>query len=170
MTTINLEDVPVFYQNYVRQVMHLDMNEALLRTRAEMNNLIGSIPREKEDFAYGPGKWTVKEVLCHIMDAERIFVYRALCFSRNDKTNLPAFDENAYVPESNASHRTLESIRREMDNIRASSLDFFNSCTEEMLVRIGTANNKQMSVLTLGYVVAGHAAHHINILKQRYLG
>lgn len=169
MTTINIEEVPAFYQNYVKQVMHLEMHQALATTRKDMDTLIVSIPGEKENFAYGPGKWTVKEVLCHIIDAERIFVYRALCFSRNDRTNLPAFDENAYVPESNSGHRTLQSIRTEMNNLRASSIDFFNSCTEEMLALKGTANNNRMSVQVLGYVVAGHAAHHLNILKQRYL-
>lgn len=169
MTTINLQEVPAFYQNYVRQVMHMDMQEALIATRTQMNDIIDNLPPEKEDFAYAPAKWTVKELLCHIIDAERIFVYRALCFSRNDKTNLPAFDENAYVPESNASLRTIQSIRQEMNNLRASTIDFFASCNEEMLGRSGTANNTRISVRALGYVVSGHAAHHLSILKQRYL-
>ena len=169
MTTINLQEVPAFYQNYVRQVMHMDMQEALIATRTQMNDIIDNLPPEKEDFAYAPAKWTVKELLCHIIDAERIFVYRALCFSRNDKTNLPAFDENAYVPESNASLRTIQSIRQEINNLRASTIDFFASCNEEMLGRSGTANNTRISVRALGYVVSGHAAHHLSILKQRYL-
>lgn len=169
MTTINLQEVPAFYQNYVRQVMHMDMQEALIATRTQMNEIIDTLPPEKEDFAYAPAKWTVKELLCHIIDAERIFVYRALCFSRNDKTNLPAFDENAYVPELNASLRTIQSIRQEINNLRASTIDFFASCNEEMLGRSGTANNTRISVRALGYVVSGHAAHHLSILKQRYL-
>lgn len=169
MTKINLEEVPPFYQTYVRLVMHMEMQDALVSIRNQTEELIASLPAEKEDFAYGPSKWTVKEVLCHILDAERIFVYRALCFSRNDKTNLPAFDENAYVPESNASRRTIRSIREELNNLRASTIDFFGSCSEEMLARSGTANNTRISVRTLGYVVAGHAAHHLAILKQRYL-
>jgi uncharacterized damage-inducible protein DinB len=147
----------------------MDMQEALIATRTQMNDIIDNLPPEKEDFAYAPAKWTVKELLCHIIDAERIFVYRALCFSRNDKTNLPAFDENAYVPESNASLRTIQSIRQEMNNLRASTIDFFASCNEEMLGRSGTANNTRISVRALGYVVSGHAAHHLSILKQRYL-
>ena len=145
------------------------MQEALIATRRQMNEIIDTLPPEKKDFAYAPAKWTVKELLCHIIDAERIFVYRALCFSRNDKTNLPAFDENAYVPELNASLRTIQSIRQEINNLRASTIDFFASCNEEMLGRSGTANNTRISVRALGYVVSGHAAHHLSILKQRYL-
>lgn len=169
MTTLKIEDVPTFYQNYVRLVIDADMREALITSGKALDHLISDIPPDKHDYAYASGKWTVKEVLCHIVDAERIFVYRALSFSRNDKNNLPGFDENAYVPESNASARSIESIQLEIVNLRASTIDFFNSCSEEMLDRKGIANNTEMSVRTLGYVVSGHAIHHLQILKQRYL-
>jgi uncharacterized damage-inducible protein DinB len=168
MTTVDITTVPPFYQNYVKQVMELDVFDALKISRDEMNKYLASLPPEQLDYAYAPGKWTIKELLCHIIDAERIFTYRALCFSRNDKTNLPGFDENSYVPESNATQRTIFSIRNELNNLRTSTIDFFESCSPAMLERKGMANNTELSVLTLGYVVSGHEVHHLNILKERY--
>jgi hypothetical protein len=166
---IDVNTIPSFYQGYVRLVQRMDLIEALEYSRNEMNSLLNNIPHDKENFAYAVGKWTVKELLCHVIDAERIFVYRALCFSRNDKTNLPGFDENAYVPESNASSRDIRSIKEELSNLRASTLDFFKNCSPEMHLRKGTANNTEISVLVLGYIVAGHELHHLNVLKERYL-
>jgi hypothetical protein len=168
MTPIDISTVPAFYQNYIKQVVHLDLLNALEESAARMNSFIDSLPLDKQDHAYAPGKWTIREVLCHIIDAERVFAYRALCFSRNDKTNLPAFDENAYVPESNAAHRSLVSIRAELNNLRTSTFDLFKGFNDEMLMRKGTANNKEISVQALGYVIAGHEVHHINILNERY--
>jgi hypothetical protein len=168
MTTIDIATVPKFYQGYVRHVQHMDVIDALIESRNNMNSFMDKLQPEKENYAYAAGKWTIKELLCHVIDAERIFTYRALCFSRNDRTNLPGFDENAYVPESNATHRNILSIRQELDNLRTSSLDLFKSMTPEMLSRTGTANNTQISVLALGYVVSGHEMHHLSILRERY--
>ena len=169
MTTIDINTVPPFYQGYIKQVQHLDFIEAMNKSQNDMNEFLKALPSSKENYAYAPGKWTIKELLCHVIDAERIFTYRALCFSRNEKKNLPGFDENAYVPESNAAHRSILSITQELNNLRASTLDFFRSCTEEMLERTGTANNTSLSVLMLGYIVSGHEIHHLNILKERYM-
>jgi uncharacterized damage-inducible protein DinB len=169
MNFINLENIPVFYQRYVQHVQHLDAIEALKVSNQQMIDCITILPEEKEDFAYAPGKWTIKELLTHIADAERIFAYRALTFSRNDKTPLPGFDENAYVPESNARSRTLTSIADELYNLRASTIDLFQNCSPSMLQRRGLANNTEITVLALAYVVAGHEIHHLNIIKERYL-
>jgi hypothetical protein len=169
MKKLDLSTVPTFYQRYVSLVDELEMMEALSSSRGEMNQLIDGLSADQENYAYGPGKWTIKELLCHVIDAERIFVYRALCFSRNDKNNLPGFDENAYVPESNATQRTLADIKQEFNNLRTSTIDFFSHCTPLMLSRSGTANNTTISVAALGYVVAGHQMHHLNVLKDRYL-
>jgi hypothetical protein len=166
---IDVNTIPPFYQGYVRLVQRMDLIEALEYSRNEMNALLENVPQDRENFAYAVGKWTVKELLCHVIDAERIFVYRALCFSRNDKTNLPGFDENAYVPESNASSRNIRSVKEELNNLRASTLDFFKNCSAEMHLRKGIANNTEISVLALGYIVAGHELHHLNVLKERYL-
>ena len=115
MTTIDLSTVPAFYQGYVKLVQHFDFIEAMTTSQNAMNTFLDELPSSKEDYAYATGKWTIKELLCHVADAERIFTYRALCFSRNDKTNLPGFDENAYVPESNATHRSILSIKNELN-------------------------------------------------------
>ena len=169
MTKIDLARVPAYYQKYVNQVLHLEVLEALEFSCDQFVNLVSSLPNDKFDFAYAPGKWTIKELLCHIIDAERIFAYRALCFSRNDKTNLPGFDENAYVPESNANSRTPRSIVEEFSAVRAASITLFKNLDEEAWLRSGTANNTEISVLALGYVVSGHLMHHISVLKERYL-
>jgi hypothetical protein len=170
MNLINLEDVPVFYQRYVQHVQHLELLEALRISDQMMTDFIKTLPTEKENFAYAPGKWTIKELLAHIADAERIFAYRALTFSRNDKTPLPGFDENAYVPESNARNRSLSSIATELSNLRTSTIDLFQNFSSAMLQRRGLANNTEISVVALGYVVAGHQIHHLNVVKERYLG
>jgi hypothetical protein len=169
MTTIDINTVPSFYQGYVKTVQTLDVMEALTVTKSEISHRLETLPVEKLDFSYAVGKWTASELLCHVIDAERIFTYRALCFSRNDKTNLPGFDENAYVPNSNARSRSLLSIRSELENLRLSTMDFFASLSADMLSRTGVANNTEISVLTLGYVIAGHSRHHLNILNERYL-
>ena len=110
----DLPSVPVIYQGYVNAVKDLDLFAALQASNEQIMLLISSLPEEKGTYQYQPGKWTIKEVLCHIMDTERIFAYRALRFSRNDKTPLPPFEENDYTPESNAHSRTLLQLAAEM--------------------------------------------------------
>lgn len=166
---LNLESVPQFYKNYVKQVDETDVLQALRLSGFRSQVLIHSIPAEKADHRYAEGKWTIREVLCHILDAERIFAYRALRFARNDKTNLHPFDENSYAPEANAAARSLKKIADEFSHLRASTVAMFEGFNEEMLHRKGTANNNEISVLALGFVIAGHEAHHRKILMERYL-
>jgi len=166
---MNLDSVPPSFKNYIKQVEETDVLQALRLSGFRSQVLIHSIPADKADFRYADGKWSVREVLCHILDAERIFAYRALRFARNDKTNLHSFDENAYAPEANAGGRSLVKISTEFTHLRASTVDVFESFTEEMLRRRGTANNNEISVLALGFVIAGHEAHHRKILSERYL-
>ena len=134
-----------------------------------MLELVHSIPEAKKDFTYAPGKWTVRELLCHIMDAERIFCYRALRFARNDKTPLSGFEENDYAPQANAAGRPLAKIATDMAHLRNSSIDLFESFTPEMLTRKGLANNNELSVAALGFIISGHETHHRKILMERYL-
>ncbi len=166
---LNLETVPSFYKNYVKQIDEPDLLQALRISGHRMQELVHSIPENKADFAYAEGKWTVRELLCHIMDAERIFCYRALRFARNDKTDLAGFEENDYALQANASSRSLQKIAAEMAHLRASSIDLFESFTPEMLTRKGTANKNEMTVALLGFVVAGHETHHRKILQEHYL-
>jgi len=166
---LNLETVPHFYKNYIKQIEETDLIQALRISGHRMLELVHFIKDEKANYRYADGKWTVSEVLCHIIDAERIFAYRALRFARNDKTDLAPFDENSYAPQANASGRTLKKIADEMAHLRASTIDMFDGFTSEMLVRRGTANKNELSVVALGFIIAGHETHHRKILMERYL-
>jgi len=165
---LNLETVPHFYKNYVKQIDETDLLQALRISGNRAQEVLHSIPVDKQDYKYGPDKWTIKELLCHMIDSERIFAYRALCFARNDKTNLPGFDEKNYAPEANASNRDLKTIINEMRHLRVSTIDLFESFTSEMLARKGTANNNELSVVALGFIIAGHESHHMKVLQEKY--
>ena len=166
---LNLETIPPFYKAYVKLVKHPDVLQAMRISGYRTMELIHSIPEARKDFRYAEGKWSVREVLCHMIDAERIFSYRALRFARNDKTSLSSFDENEYAKQLNATGRNLTQIGDEMQHLRTTSVDLFESFTEEMLKRKGTVNNNELSVVALGFIVAGHETHHCKILQERYL-
>jgi uncharacterized damage-inducible protein DinB len=165
----DLENVPPFYRRYVDHVKDQDMLEALQQSGEVMQLLLKTIPEAQGEYRYAAGKWSIKELLCHLMDAERIFCYRALRFGRNDTTPLPGFEENDYAPQANAHSRSVSDLAAEMQRLRLTTIDLFKSFTGEMLKRSGSANGTPMSVLTLGYVIAGHEHHHRNVLKERYL-
>lgn len=166
---LNLETIPPFYKNYVKLIEETDPIQAIRISGHRAQELVHSIPVEKQDFKYGEGKWTIRELLCHMIDAERIFVYRALRFARNDKTELSGFDENAYAPESNANGRELKGIINEMAHLRTSTIDLFSGFSTEMLSRKGTANKNEFSVASQAFILAGHETHHLKILKERYM-
>lgn len=166
---LNLESVPHHYKNYVKQIEETDLIQALRISGHRMLELVHFIKEEKADYRYAEGKWTVREVLCHIIDAERIFAYRAMRFARNDKSILAPFDENEYAGQANASGRSLKKIADEMAHLRVSTIDLFNSFTPEMLVHKGTGNYSELSVVAIGFIIAGHETHHRKILMERYL-
>jgi uncharacterized damage-inducible protein DinB len=161
--------LPKFYHHYVMQVHDLNMLEALDQSGKNLAAILSTVPEEMGEYRYEKGKWSIKELICHMMDAERIFAYRALRFARNDSTELSAFEENDYAPEANAHARTLKQLLAEAETLRKSTVDLFTSFTPEMLQRKGTANRNLVSVVNIGYIIAGHETHHLNILKERYL-
>ncbi|HEX8040345.1 MAG TPA: DinB family protein [Chryseosolibacter sp.] len=163
------QTLPPYYRKYVDYVMDLDLPDALKKADRLTQELLQSVPETKGNFRYAEGKWSIKEVLNHIMDAERVFAYRALRFSRNDQTPLPSFEENEYAGQANADSRTIKQLAAEMHRLRETSIDLFASCTTEMLRRTGTASNNKISVINLGYIIAGHDLHHRSILLERYL-
>jgi uncharacterized damage-inducible protein DinB len=165
----DLQSVPPFYRGYVDHVKDMDLLEALRHSNVLTLQLVRAIPEAKGDYRYKPEKWSIKELLCHMMDAERIFAYRALRFARNDKTPLSAFEENDYAPEANAHARTVAQLASEMESLRLTTIDLFSGFTPTMLSRTGSANNTVISVLNLGYIVAGHELHHRKVLSERYL-
>ena len=163
------EEYPIYFKAYVDAVPQDDMFAALESSAHELVNLLNGLSEEQLNFRYAEGKWSVKEMVGHILDAERIFAYRALRFSRNDQTELSAFEEDDYVPQSNATHRTRESLVEEFKAVRLSSILFFRSCTEEMLLRSGKANGREVSVRALGWMMAGHLLHHLRVIRERYV-
>jgi uncharacterized damage-inducible protein DinB len=169
MTRPDLSSVPEFYRGYVNQVKDHDLFSILLESNQTMVELVRNIPETKGEFRYAPEKWTIKELLCHIMDAERIFAYRALRFARNDKTALPGFEENNYAPQANAHGRTFLTLAQEMKRLRETTIDLYTSFTPDMLLRSGTASNVVLSVLNLGFIIPGHETHHRKVLETKYL-
>jgi hypothetical protein len=165
----DLATIPAFYKNYVELVKDFSLLDALRHSSQQCYALLLTIPEQLGEYRYAEGKWSIKELLCHVHDAERIFAYRALRFARHDKTNLPGFDENAYVPHSNAHTRSVKQIAEEGQRLRVTTIDMFSSFSPEMLRQTGAANNTEISVLNLGYIIAGHETHHCRILKERYL-
>jgi uncharacterized damage-inducible protein DinB len=169
MTKPDLAAVPTFYKGYVENVKDMDVLEALQQSSKVALNIFRTIPEEMGQYRYADGKWSIKELFNHMMDAERIFAYRALRFSRNDKTPLSGFEENDYAPVANAHGRTVTHLCDEMERLRATTIDLYASFTPEMLQREGTANNNKLSVVNLGYVIAGHETHHRKVIVERYL-
>jgi uncharacterized damage-inducible protein DinB len=166
---LNLESVPHFYKNYVKLIEETDLIQALRISGHRMLELVHFIKEEKADYRYATDKWSVRELLCHVIDAERIFAYRALRFARNDSTPLAGFEENDYAPQANAAGRSLKKIADEMAHLRISTIELFDSFTPEMLTRKGTANGNELSVVLLGFIIAGHETHHRKIMMERYL-
>jgi uncharacterized damage-inducible protein DinB len=160
--------VPAFHQGYVQLVKDRDLFENFEQSAAITQQLLSKLPDDKADFAYAPGKWTVKEVLCHMLDTERILAYRAMRFARNDNTPLPGFEENDYAPEANAHNRIVADIAAEMGRLRLTTIDLFRSFTPAMLQRTGLANNTKLSVVNLGFIISGHETHHRKVLAERY--
>jgi len=169
MTRPDFNTLPEFHKRYVQHVKDYDLLEAMTISSKETLALVRSISEGKGEHRYAAGKWSIKELLCHMMDTERILAYRALRFARNDKTNLAGFEENDYAPEANAENRKIKHIADEMERLRMTTIDLFVNFTPGMLKRKGLANNLELSVLNLGYIISGHESHHRTILKERYL-
>ncbi len=164
------ETFPHYFQRYIDQVPE-DGNlvKNLKDIHAETVALIKGLSEEKLLHRYAEGKWSIKEMLVHIADTERIFTYRALRFARADSTPLPGFEEDDYAPQSKADKRKIAAILKEMATIRAASLSFIESLDNKMLKRTGVASNNKMSVKTIVNLIYGHHKHHLNILRERYL-
>ena len=157
-----------FYQTYIDKVED-DVLAELNHQLTSIIALLRSIPEEKGDYRYAEGKWSVKEVLGHIIDNERIMAYRLLCFARNDASPLPGYEENDYVRNAHFNSQDFGLLIDELEALRRANLYLYNSLTEEELSRKGIANNTSLSVKALLYVLAGHIKHHIQVIEERYL-
>lgn len=169
MSRPDLSRVAPFYHNYIRQVPQDDLAAALPELSHDFLTLMESLPADKQAYAYAPGKWTLKEVFQHVIDTERILAYRALCIARGETQSLPGFEENEYAARSKANNRNWADLAEECRLVRKASELLFRSFDEEQLEAGGTANNSPLYVRGLGFIVAGHCQHHLNIIKERYL-
>ena len=158
-----------FYAGYVSLVEETDIIAALLNQTNDLQHLFAEISEEKGDYRYAAGKWSVRELLGHIIDGERVFSYRALRISRGDETPLAGFEENFYVANSNFSNIKLADTLEEFSLLRQSNVLLFKNLTDEMWDKTGTASDATISVRALAYVMVGHIQHHVNILRERYL-
>ena len=164
------ETYQAIYQNRYIDAATGDSIEELIRNHSlSLNNFINSIPDEKTNYRYAPEKWTVKQLLQHMIDTERIFSYRALRFSRNDIAPLPGFDEDSYALNAPVEHRSLSSLKEEFIATRKSTDILLTSFTEEQLQMIGIASGYKVSVNALCFIIFGHNLHHQKILQERYL-
>lgn len=165
----NPDEYAPYYQKYIDLVRGEEPIKGLNESRKEVIKLISRLSKKKLKFRYEEGKWSIKEMLLHMMDTERVFAFRALQFSRNDKNELPGFEENEWAPASKADKRKVKSLLKEYNAIREASIQLYSNLTDEMLVHSGIASKKLMSVRALLYVTLGHEKHHLNVIRERYL-
>ncbi|HEX3102052.1 MAG TPA: DinB family protein [Pyrinomonadaceae bacterium] len=158
-----------YYNNYVSLVEGDNVIPVLDAQSAELRAVFSTVPEEKGTFAYADGKWTIKELLSHLIDGERIFAYRILRISRGDKTPIEGFEQDGYIETSNANNRTFAELLKEFDLQREGNLLMLKNISDEGSQRMGTASDKPVSVRALAYIMAGHVRHHVDILKSRYL-
>jgi hypothetical protein len=173
MTTIPArprpEEYNVYYETYISQVEDGSLLKTLAAQRDETAALLAGLTEAQAAHRYAPGKWSLKEVIGHLADSERIFAYRALRIARGDGTPLASFDENAYVPAADFGRRTLPDVASEFRAVREATLALLASLDDAAWLRMGTASDKPVSVRALGYIIAGHERHHVRVLRQRYL-
>lgn len=158
-----------FYKRYIDRVPDGDIVDTLRRQIGETVAFLKEVPESKGNHRYGPDKWTIRQVIGHLSDAERVFAYRALRFSRGDATPVPGFDENLYVDNSPFPSCSLAELIDEFEQVRRGSLHLFGKLTEDSLRARGTANGVEVSVRALAFIAAGHETHHVQILRERYL-
>ena len=168
MNPLKSDEYPAIYSDYIEHVVG-DVMEELHEQLHSFPDFISSISEDMGTYTYAPGKWTIKEVLCHILDTERVMAYRALRFSRNDMTELAPFEQDEFVQHAPHNERSLESILEEFTYLRKSNLALFETFNEIELTRKGMASGRLVTVRAFLYVIAGHLTHHRIILKERYL-
>lgn len=162
------EYVP-YQMNYIKLISEQNIVKGLIDQKEEMIHFFKSIPVFKQEYSYEAGKWTIKDLLLHLIDAERIFSYRALRIVRNDSTALPGFDENKYVVIANANEREFENLLKEYCVVRDATISLFENFSAKDLLKLGTASGASVSVRGIGYCVLGHELHHKQIIIERYL-
>lgn len=163
------KDYIPYFENYINLVPEDDIISALKANHQATLDFIESIPRQKLNYFYDEGKWTVKQVINHIIDTERILSYRALRFARGDNQTVLGFDEDLYAANANLTNTNAQILADEFDSVRLSNILFFKQLSDKELLLKGKQTAGEVNVLSLGYFLCGHAQHHINVIKERYL-
>jgi hypothetical protein len=161
--------IPDFYKNYIAVLENVTLMEELEISLHDFRKFVQEIPLDKFDYRYEKDKWTIKDIIQHLIDSERIFAYRALRFARNDETSLPGFDENSFAENTNANNRSIQDLLSEMAVLRQATLSLFKSFSHEQLMNYGIASDKKIQVCAIGFIIIGHQKHHQKIFIERYL-
>lgn len=163
------EEYHPFYQGYVALVPEGDLLDALAHQSADMVSLLERVSEERAGQSYEPGKWTFKELVGHVIDGERVFAYRAMCLARGESQPLPGMDQDTYVQHANFNARTLADLVAEFEHVRASTLHLIRGFDASAWSRRGVVNDNEITVRALAHIIAGHTAHHLKVLRERYL-
>jgi uncharacterized damage-inducible protein DinB len=164
-----LNEYAPYYEGYIKNVIGNDPLMNLENQYQEIQSILQSLTEEVANYAYMKGKWTIKQVLGHIVDTERVMSYRAFCISRKEKQSLPGFEQDDYVKEANFNQRTITNLLEDYRTVRKSTISLFKNFTGAMLNQKGIADGKEVSVLALLYIITGHEMHHLKILREKYL-
>lgn len=164
-----IHEYAAFYNTYVEMVPKGDIIKIMKKQCDQIKKLLSDVSPKKSLFRYAPGKWCIREVLGHMIDTERVFAYRALRFARNDKNDLPGFDENEYIRQSNYSEVKLKELIEEFCSMRHSNIIMFKNFPDDFEMRKGTANGNSFTVRAMAYIMTGHVNHHLNVLKEKYI-
>ncbi len=162
-------EYPEFYATYVNKVPKGDVLKYLKKQKADFKKFVEAIPEEKLSYRYEEDKWTIKQILGHINDTERIMTYRALSFSRGERQQIPGFNENEYVANAAFNQRKIADLLKEFGKIRENSVLLIDSFNESMIDKKGNANELLMSVRAIVYIIAGHLEHHKGVIESKYL-
>ena len=165
----NPGDYAQYYGQYISLLPDEDILVILEDQKKTSEEFLKALSEEQGNISYAEGKWTIREVIGHIIDVERVMAYRALCFSRGEKQEQPGFEQEDYITNGNYNHRALNDLISEFVAVRKSNLFMFKSFSDEMLKQSGIASDNKVTVLALIYIIAGHEKHHVKIIKEKYL-
>lgn len=168
-TKPEVSEYALFYEGYISLIEGNEIFAALKDQLIDTQNLLSNIPEERGTYRYAEGKWSIKELIGHVIDTERIMAYRALRFARNDARPIDGFDQDPYIENADFNSCKLSDLAVELKLVRESNILMFKNLSEEAWMRTGIASENPVSVRALAYIIAGHEKHHINILKERYL-
>ena len=166
---ISHDEFSSYYLPYIQLAANQDIVLGLKENVISVVDFYQNIPSEKLEHAYAEGKWTPKDILLHIIDTERVFVYRAMRIARQDKTEMVGFEQDDYIDAGKANNRTINSLIEEYKAVRNATIVLFDSFSDEELKSIGKANGSPVSVRAIGYIITGHENHHNNVIRERYL-